>query len=273
MKIASIVIPNKNRTWQLERAIDSVIAQNGAQHVEIIVIDDASEFDCRPKNLRAQDSFIEIKESKGAAFCRNIGISASEGEMIYLLDSDDTFIARDFIQDNKRYSSTKNLYYTDLIVDNKKTSFPNEIKKQSYLQYVFCRQKYIGQTSTLFFPRIALIFFDDTLPKHQDWDLALTFLTVGSGRMLKAEGLSCFDREDKASISRSFDPNKSLPWLKKLNSSETKQDYSYAHFYLRSSNTADYPLLSWLANSARYLFSRKLTTIDIAKSFIRRYLI
>jgi glycosyltransferase involved in cell wall biosynthesis len=93
--LISVVIPTWNRAWSIRRAIDSVLAQEGACF-ELIVVDDGSD-DGTSQILREysdEGRIVHIKNPKrqGVSAARNIGIKASKGNMVALLDSDDEWL-------------------------------------------------------------------------------------------------------------------------------------------------------------------------------------
>ncbi len=89
--MVSVIIPAFNRAWALNRALDSVLAQD-YDNKEIIVVDDGSTDDT-PELLKAyqNDVRILVQENKGVSAARNLGVSRSRGEFIALLDSDDAW--------------------------------------------------------------------------------------------------------------------------------------------------------------------------------------
>lgn len=89
--MVSVIIPTFNRAWTLNRAIDSVLAQD-YKHMEIIVVDDGST-DETPEVLAGYKDEIRIlvQENKGVSAARNLGIKESRGHFIALLDSDDAW--------------------------------------------------------------------------------------------------------------------------------------------------------------------------------------
>lgn len=87
----SVVIPARNSSATLARALDSVINQT-VKPLETIVVDDQSTDD----TVSIAESYAEhgvrvvsITQHGGAAGARNEGIRAAEGELIAFLDSDD----------------------------------------------------------------------------------------------------------------------------------------------------------------------------------------
>src|SRR5262252_6807664 len=84
----SVIIPTHNRPHLLPRAVES--ARFACTDVEIIVVDDASTDETAPvcKSLTGI-KYIRLDQNQGVAGARNVGILASSGEYIALLDDDD----------------------------------------------------------------------------------------------------------------------------------------------------------------------------------------
>lgn len=89
----SVIICCYKQAQYLKKAIDCVLNQT-YKNFEIIVVDDAS-----PDNVgevvqeyRSLPNFryIRLNENKGLGIARNVGVSASTGQWIVPLDSDDT---------------------------------------------------------------------------------------------------------------------------------------------------------------------------------------
>jgi glycosyltransferase involved in cell wall biosynthesis len=91
--LVSVIIPTRNRSELLERAIESVLEQTW-DNLEIIVVDDASDDDTSNLLARyAEEDYpvrvIRNEQAKGASASRNIAIRNAEGEYIAGLDDDD----------------------------------------------------------------------------------------------------------------------------------------------------------------------------------------
>ncbi len=90
----SVVIPYYNKGDVLRGAIDSALAQQSAEPVRVIVVDDASD-DTTAEKITASYSrkrvkYIRLTERGGVAVARNVGIEAANGEFIICLDADDS---------------------------------------------------------------------------------------------------------------------------------------------------------------------------------------
>ena len=88
MKI-SIIIPAYNCERFIERCLDSVLSQSGAE-LDVIVVNDGST-DNTGKILEKYNNKVHIKTTKnsGSASARTTGIKMAKGDFIMFLDSDD----------------------------------------------------------------------------------------------------------------------------------------------------------------------------------------
>ena len=90
----SVVIPASNAEATLARALESVLAQTRPPD-EIIVVDDAST-DCTVRLAKSYAdqgvSLLRVRERRGAAAARNLGIAAAKGRWIAFLDADDEWL-------------------------------------------------------------------------------------------------------------------------------------------------------------------------------------
>lgn len=267
----SVIIPSKGRQKLVERAVESVLASKGSHLVEIIVVDDNSNPPLAIGNLRPQDKIIFLDKSSGAAIARNNGIAASVGKLIYLLDSDDYFLERDFERDLQSVGDNA-IYYTD-IFSGSKSSYPLEIDVNDFLRFVFFKYPHICQTSSLCFLKANNIFFDESLPKHQDWDFVYSSLQKGF-RVKKIEGLTCFDTSDKKSLSRQYNSEKSKVWFSKLvnNQENLSVNISVVEFHLFSKYLKEMSWLRFFVLGARLMLSRDTSARFFVRAFAHRML-
>lgn len=87
--MVSIIIPSYNRIESLLKAIESISRQNNKGY-EIIVVDDGSTdgtLEILKKEFHTM-LVLSTKKRSGPAHARNIGISRSNGEYLWFLDSD-----------------------------------------------------------------------------------------------------------------------------------------------------------------------------------------
>jgi glycosyltransferase involved in cell wall biosynthesis len=90
--LVSVIIATYNRGYIVHEAVESVLAQT-YNLIEIIVVDDGS-VDNTQSVLRTYGSKIRVLEqaNAGPASARNMGIQASQGDIICFLDSDDIWL-------------------------------------------------------------------------------------------------------------------------------------------------------------------------------------
>jgi glycosyltransferase involved in cell wall biosynthesis len=89
----TVVIPVRNRPDPLERAVNSVLSQEGDIDVEVVIVDDGST-DATPDvaaRLAADHEQVRVLRSIGAgvSMARNTGIESARSPWITFLDSDD----------------------------------------------------------------------------------------------------------------------------------------------------------------------------------------
>lgn len=89
MPLVSIIIDSYNHASWVRQAIDSALSQTAAD-VEVIVVDDGSTDGSRAVIAEYEDrARIVFKENAGQGSAYNAGFSASSGDLIIFVDSDD----------------------------------------------------------------------------------------------------------------------------------------------------------------------------------------
>jgi len=90
--LISIIIPTYNRVSDVQRAIDSALAQTH-QPCEVIVVDDGST-DATPELLAGYGPRLRSlrQENQGRSAARNEGLKIARGEYVVFLDSDDALL-------------------------------------------------------------------------------------------------------------------------------------------------------------------------------------
>ena len=114
----SIVIPVFNRPYGIISALESIKSQNKI-NIEIIIIDDSNDNTSQKiKEFIANNTQISIyhiqpNKRAGISKSRNIGISASNGNIVLFLDSDDILIdgAINNVENAFSRNSNLNLYF------------------------------------------------------------------------------------------------------------------------------------------------------------------
>jgi glycosyltransferase involved in cell wall biosynthesis len=95
MTTITVVIPTYNRVNELRNCLTSVVAQDGADHVEVIVVDDGSTDDTRSVVETFGDHRVRFLRQANAGPCvaRNRGADRATGRFLAFLDSDDELAA------------------------------------------------------------------------------------------------------------------------------------------------------------------------------------
>lgn len=90
--LISIVIPCYNDAQFIEQSVDSALAQT-YQNKEVIVVDDGSNDETKLVLNRLEPKITRLisQQNKGQSTARNVGIEASKGTYVLVLDSDDYF--------------------------------------------------------------------------------------------------------------------------------------------------------------------------------------
>jgi glycosyltransferase involved in cell wall biosynthesis len=93
--LVSVVIPTRNRSTLLLRAVRSALTQT-LREIEVVVVIDGEEGNDSAQALAMlEDSrvrFIALREQVGGAEARNIGIRDARSTWIALLDDDDEWL-------------------------------------------------------------------------------------------------------------------------------------------------------------------------------------
>lgn len=264
--LSSIIIPAFGRPEKVYRAVKSILHCPNCNLAEIIIVDDNSIPPITCELLRSCDSIIRIDKRSGAAIARNTGIKKARGKIIYLLDSDDYFIDVDFKTDFIKINGSNSLWFSEIHSQNYHSSFPNNLTKEIFFNSIFFKHRFICQTSSLSFEAKLNILFDETLPKHQDWDLTFTALFLKRLPVKKKDGIIYFDRSDKSSVSRTIDSKRSMIWFQKLCSLETTYDFiniQQIRFHLFSKDPEIIPWSKFLTHSIQFLLRRKTSIRQI----------
>lgn len=208
--LVSVVIPNFNREAELQRAVESVLAQD-YRPLEIIVVDDAS---TRPISLRlgpdqeALVRWVRLERNSGGATARNAGIDAAIGEVVAFLDSDDTWAPGKLRRQIAAYRADgcpgDTVYYCQLILDrgHERLVLPPRAMTadEAVGDYLFPWRGNLLSTITLLMRRdlAARIRFTEGLLIHQDIDFCLRLQQAGAHFRFQAEPLARWHAEDRA---------------------------------------------------------------------------
>lgn len=226
----SVVIPCYNRTQVVLRAVRSALMQTH-QVLEVIVVDDGSD---DPNSLKTalqqvDDSrvcYIRHPVNRNGAAARNTGIREAKGDLIAFLDSDDEWMPEKLelqIQYYEKLQNPKAVIYCQSIVlsaagqDKVTRIWPSrEISSDERLgDYLFLNRGYLPTPSILMGKELALSCpFNETLRRHQDYDLLLRLEAAGSVFSMIKQPLVTVHWEELHKTARGLDPEQSLEFLK-----------------------------------------------------------
>jgi glycosyltransferase involved in cell wall biosynthesis len=242
----SVIIPTHNRCVQLSRAIDSVIAQ-GVADLEIIVVDDASTDATSEMDFAALDGRITVlrhDRNRGGAAARNTGIAYANGSWVAFLDSDDTWLPGKLQRQREAIErlGAGNYFLCANVLsrteDGRESLFNSRppVINENLSEYFLIRGNSF-QTSALMVPAQALrhVRFDESLKRHQDWDLVLRLVRAGYRYEYSHEPLAVYSNaSDGTRISRQRDPAPTLHWFRVARDlvSPAAAAYLYSYLYL-----------------------------------------
>lgn len=178
--LVSVIIPTYNRAWSLNRAINSVLAQD-YKPIELIVVDDDST-DATAEMLSSYGETLKVirQKNSGVSAARNRGINESTGSLVAFLDSDDYWLPKKLSTQVDFFSShpealicqTEELW----IKNNRRINPKKHHRKPSGM--IFSPSLHLCLIS----PSAVMIrktlfedvgLFDETLPACEDYDLWL----------------------------------------------------------------------------------------------------
>lgn len=182
MNTISVVIPSFNRLAMLKRALNSVLVQTLPAD-DIIVVDDGSTDDTI---AILQPQYPQVKflrqDNFGVSVARNVGIQATHGNWIALLDSDDVWHANKLMWQMQAIMTAPEypLCHSDEIWLRHGIQI-NPMRKHAKAGgwiYQCCLPRCVISPSTVLIKRTLfdeLGYFDESLPVCEDYDLWLRF--------------------------------------------------------------------------------------------------
>lgn len=211
----SVVITTKDRPDYLIRCLKS-ISKSSCLPNDVIVINDGgkpieeSSFSLVSINLK----IINHSESKGANYCRNLGVSESEKEIVFFLDDDDAVLESSFESRLKLFELSPNigLVYTgiQIVKSSQLTIVTRTVEPKSSEDYerdLLLIGNVVGSTSRVgvrksFFYQVN--GFDESLPCMQDYDLWIRMASVCEFRHDGKAGILYTIHDDGQQISSKY---------------------------------------------------------------------
>lgn len=250
--LCSIIIPTYNREKTILQSVESVLSQTFSD-TEIIIVDDGSTDNTKSIIEQINDSrILYVRQTNaGAPSARNHGISLARGKYISFQDSDDNWFPYKLehqINQLELTGTDLNICYMRSVDTNGSVSYVPE-KRQIKEGLSFETLLSANYISTQMIVGKKYIFsenhFDVTLPRFQDWDLALRLLSKYS-MSITPEVLV---QQNLSSDSISKDPIKAS-----IAYSIIEKKY---HSYLLSNNAAYSKFLYFKANALNDLYKKK----------------
>ncbi|CAK7262017.1 Glycosyltransferase 2-like domain-containing protein (plasmid) [Shinella sp. WSC3-e] len=202
-EFVSVVMPAYNRGTKIGAAIESVLNQSW-RNLELLIIDDGSTDNTLDVISKYSDKRIKLFKSnhKGVSRARNIGLNEANGEIIFYLDSDNTWtphfiwlMVHSIRQSGARcgYAGARLQSPNGYLIGYRGEAFDWEsCLAQNYVDMnVFChRRDFID----------AYGKFDEDLRRMVDWDLILRY--TRNEDVFYAPFIGCIYSEDHTDMGR-----------------------------------------------------------------------
>jgi glycosyltransferase involved in cell wall biosynthesis len=185
--LVSAIIPTRDRTDLLLRAVRSVLNQTYPNLEVVVVIDGPDAGSNGALNIISDKRLrvVTLDKRVGGSDARNKGVQHANGEWIAFLDDDDEWMPHKIQTQISAVSDSPHsfpLVCSQSIVRTDVGEFiwPEKIPRKPYSEYLFVRSRLtygegMMQTSALMVKRelAQRIPFQSGLPKNQDWDWVL----------------------------------------------------------------------------------------------------
>lgn len=206
----SVIIPVFNRAHLLERALQSVLAQD-FQDFEIVVVDDGSGDDPQAVVAAIGDPRIRLvrQNNQGGGAARNRGLDLAKGHYVAFLDSDDHFLPhhlrmmKAMLDENPGCAA-----YARILMERSGRTIlkpPRAIYPSEHMADYLLRDRGFVPTITLALEtEIARrVRYDERLRYAQDTDFAIRLYLAGCRFVMAEEpGAVCDDRPDPGRVSQ-----------------------------------------------------------------------
>lgn len=213
-KLVSVIITTyKRKPSILKRALDSVVNQT-YKNIEIIVINDAPEYDERINidkliNMYRENNnirYIVNSHNLGGNAARNVGIKVAKGEYIAFLDDDDEFLPEKISKCSHEFNNDVGIVYSDMyivgengkkrLLKRKTVNFEDQLKE-------ILAGNYIGGFSNVIIKKEFLTnnnLLDETLSSYQDVDLWIRLATISRFIRIKEPLIKYYITDDSVSL-------------------------------------------------------------------------
>ncbi len=242
--IVSVVIPTRNRSHLILRAVRSALAQS-LKLIEVIVVVDGPDVTTVRTLDQIDDSrlrIVKLPVSMGGAAARNAGVNEARGTWIAFLDDDDEWLSQKLelqIAAAKGSDHAFPIVACRLIARTPKGEFmwPRRLltRSEPLSEYLLARNTLFQgegliQTSMLLTKKYLLqkVPFRSDLQRHQEWDWLLHVSALeGVGFEFVPQPLAIWYAEEKrTSISGKNNWSYSLNWIQERRHLVTPRAYA-----------------------------------------------
>lgn len=240
--LVSVVIPTRNRSDLVTRAVLSALAQNYGQLEVIVVMDGPDPATASAlANIGGQHlRLVQLRENVGGAEARNTGIREARGEWIAFLDDDDEWLPGKIqkqLQLALQSAFPLPIVCSQLIArsSNAEMVWPRRQPCEPISEYLLSRTSWsygegLIHTSTILTRRQLLLElpFSKGLRKHQDWDWVLRAAKRSDvGIEFVPEPLAVWNIAGSAGrVSTTADWRFSLDWIRSNRNLVTRRAYA-----------------------------------------------
>lgn len=182
----SVIIPTYNRAHVLKRAMDSVLAQVGAE-LELIIVDDCSTDHTQDLVAGYTDErvkYIRMEQNGGPAKARNLGVTYAMGDYIAFQDSDDEWCPLKLQKQLQIFKTSQTdigmvyCYFCKKFPNKEVVYPPEDVPMEQKSGQVFGTLLYspLVGTPTMLIPRrvwIEMNGFTEGLRCFEDWELTM----------------------------------------------------------------------------------------------------
>lgn len=282
----SVIIPFFNRSHTIERCLISVQKQT-LSDFECLIIDDGSDAN-EASVLQSITSglsdqrfrIITLTANRGGGAARNAGIEQAQGEYIAFLDSDDEWLPSKLekqlglsLEQGLPFISCQSYVHHADGIGVLPTS---PLGTERVSDYLFCSNGWLP-TPSFFLKRGALdsIRFDESLPRHQDYDLLLKLENLGVTTSFVLEPLVIVHWEDMHASGRAYNIENSKHFLstRRQYFSDTSASCFWAQFVIIPSTIVNgriHGLRQLLQMNLRFVTKNKNLSVNLISHLIFR---
>lgn len=188
--LVSVIVPTHGRTWELLRALESVLGQTYPNYEVIVISDNSTDQETGEevvktiRSLCAPIRLIENQQSCGGAGSRNRGIEAARGDLIAFLDDDDEWLPEKLarqvpflISSHERVACIDTGFFrVDDSSGTREVVLPHRMPRDAFSWLLLKENGRAPKLSSLLCRKDSLLAigcFDESLPSRQDLDLYL----------------------------------------------------------------------------------------------------